>query len=65
MEKFLEILKLILIPLWVQIITWKKVNWSGFGIESATEIENWQILSPTRTAGYGTKVLNQKNPKGF
>lgn len=40
-------------------------NWSGFGIESAEEIENWQILSPTRTAGYGTKVLNQKIQKTF
>ncbi len=42
-----------------------KSNWSGFGIESAVEIENWQILSPTRTAGYGTKVLNQKIQKTF
>ena len=42
-----------------------KSNWSGFGIESAEEIENWQILSPTRTAGYGTKVLNQKIQKVF
>jgi ATP-dependent exoDNAse (exonuclease V) alpha subunit len=42
-----------------------KSNWSGFGIESANEIENWQILSPTRTAGYGTKVLNQKIQKTF
>lgn len=40
-------------------------NWSGFGIESASEIENWQILSPTRTAGYGTKVLNQRIQKVF
>ena len=43
----------------------EKSNWSGFGIESAKEIENWQILSPTRTAGYGTKVLNQKIQKTF
>lgn len=43
----------------------EKSNWSGFGIESAEEIENWQILSPTRTAGYGTKVLNQKIQKNF
>jgi AAA domain/UvrD-like helicase C-terminal domain len=42
-----------------------KSNWSGFGIESASEIENWQILSPTRTAGYGTKVLNQQIQKVF
>lgn len=42
-----------------------KSNWSGFGIESALEIENWQILSPTRTGGYGTKVLNQKIQKTF
>src|SRR5206468_2287707 len=42
-----------------------KSNWSGFGIESAEEIENWQIISPTRTAGYGTKVLNQKIQKTF
>ncbi|WP_417326909.1 ATP-dependent DNA helicase [Halarcobacter sp.] len=40
-------------------------NWSGFGIESAKEIENWQILSPTRTSGYGTKVLNQQIQKVF
>lgn len=38
-------------------------NWSGFGIESAAEIENWQILSPTRTAGYGTKIINQQIQK--
>ncbi len=43
----------------------EKSNWSGFGIESAKEIENWQILSPSRTAGYGTKVLNQKIQKIF
>lgn len=43
----------------------EKSNWSGFGVESASEIENWQILSPTRTAGYGTKVLNQKIQKTF
>ena len=43
----------------------KESNWSGFGIESAKEVENWQILSPTRTAGYGTKVLNQKIQKIF
>lgn len=40
-------------------------NWSGFGIESAQDIENWQILSPTRTSGYGTKVLNQRIQKIF
>lgn len=40
-------------------------NWSGFTLESAKEIENWQILSPTRTAGYGTKVLNQRIQKIF
>ncbi|MBN1185694.1 MAG: AAA family ATPase [Bacteroidales bacterium] len=40
-------------------------NWSGFGIESAEEIENWQILSPARTSGYGTKVINQKIQKIF
>jgi GTPase SAR1 family protein len=43
----------------------EKSNWSGFGIESAEEIENWQILSPTRTAGYGTKVLNRAIQKRF
>jgi len=43
----------------------EKSNWSGFGIESAEEIENWQILAPTRTSGYGTKVLNQKIQKTF
>lgn len=43
----------------------EKSNWSGFGIESAEEIENWQILSPTRAAGYGTKVLNQRIQKTF
>lgn len=43
----------------------EKSNWSGFGLESALEIENWQILSPTRNLGYGTKVLNQKIQKTF
>ena len=43
----------------------EKSNWSGFGIESANEIENWQILSPARTAGYGTKVLNHRIHKTF
>lgn len=46
-------------------IYYEKSNWSGFGIESAEEIENWQILSPTKTAGYGTKVLNQRIQKTF
>ena len=41
----------------------EKSNWSGFGIESADEIENWQIISPTRGGGYGTKVLNQRIQK--
>lgn len=40
-------------------------NWSGFGIESANEIENWQIISPMKTLGYGTKVLNQRIQKVF
>ncbi|MCB9264313.1 MAG: AAA family ATPase [Lewinellaceae bacterium] len=40
-------------------------NWSGFDIVSAKEIENWQILTPTHTAGYGTKVINQKIQKTF
>jgi len=44
---------------------YEKSNWSGFGIESAEEIENWQILSPAKTTGYGTKVLNQKIQKVF
>ena len=43
----------------------EKSNWSGFGIESAQDIESWQILSPTRTSGYGTKVLNQRIQKIF
>lgn len=43
----------------------EKSNWSGYGIESAKDIENWQILSPTRTSGYGTKVLNQRIQKIF
>ncbi|CAM3484657.1 UvrD-like helicase C-terminal domain-containing protein [Flavobacterium longum] len=43
----------------------EEYRWSGFNINSAKEIENWQILSPTRTAGYGTKVLNQKIQKTF
>jgi hypothetical protein len=43
----------------------EEYKWSGFEIESAKEIENWQILSPTRTAGYGTKVLNQQIQKTF
>ncbi len=40
-------------------------NWSGFGIESANDIENWQILSPLRNLGYGTKVINHKIQKTF
>jgi hypothetical protein len=40
-------------------------NWTAFDISAANEIENWQILSPTRTAGYGTKVLNQEIQKIF
>lgn len=40
-------------------------KWSKFELKSAKEIENWQILSPARTAGYGTKVLNQKIQKTF
>lgn len=43
----------------------EKSNWSGFAIESGSEIENWQILSPTRTSGYGTKILNQKIQQTF
>lgn len=43
----------------------EEYKWTGFDINSAKEIENWQILSPTRTAGYGTKVLNQKIQKTF
>lgn len=43
----------------------EEYKWTGFEIKSAEEIENWQILSPTRTAGYGTKVLNQKIQKTF
>ena len=42
-----------------------KYKWSGFSIDSAKEIENWQILSPLRNLGYGTKVLNQKIQKTF
>ena len=41
----------------------EKINWTGYDISSAKEIENWQILSPTRTSGYGTKVINQKIQK--
>lgn len=43
----------------------EEYKWSSFDIDSANEIENWQILSPTRTAGYGTKVLNQQIQKNF
>jgi ATP-dependent exoDNAse (exonuclease V) alpha subunit len=43
----------------------ERSNWSGFGIESAKEIENWQIISPIRTSGYGTKVINQRIQKIF
>lgn len=43
----------------------EEYKWSKFEIKAATEIENWQILSPTRTAGYGTKVLNQKIQKTY
>jgi hypothetical protein len=40
-------------------------NWSGFDIASAGEIEKWQILSPGKTAGYGTKVLNKELQKHY
>lgn len=43
----------------------EKYKWTGFDISSAEEIENWQILSPTNTGGYGTKVINQKIQKTF
>jgi hypothetical protein len=43
----------------------EKANWSAFAIESAEQIENWQILSPMRTAGYGTKVLNKQIQKEY
>lgn len=43
----------------------EEYKWSSFDIGSAKDIENWQVLSPTRTAGYGTKVLNQKIQKTF
>ena len=42
-----------------------KYKWSGFSIDSAIELENWQILSPLRNLGYGTKVLNKKIQKNF
>lgn len=41
----------------------EEYKWSKFDILAAADIENWQILSPTRTSGYGTKVLNQKIQK--
>lgn len=34
-------------------------DWIAFNIESAKKIENWQIISPLRTTGYGTKAVNQ------
>jgi GTPase SAR1 family protein len=40
-------------------------DWSSYEIDSARNIENWQILSPTRTSGYGSKVLNQIIQKTF
>ncbi|WGH75636.1 AAA family ATPase [Tenacibaculum tangerinum] len=43
----------------------EEYKWTGFDINSAKEVENWQILSPTNTAGYGTKVINQKIQKTF
>ncbi len=46
-------------------VHYEKSKWSGFNLDSAREIENWQILSPTRNAGYGTKVVNQKIQKTF
>lgn len=33
-------------------------DWMGFNIGAAKEIENWQIISPLRTTGYGTKAVN-------
>lgn len=43
----------------------EQFKWSGFNINSAKKIENWQILSPTRTSGYGTKIINQQIQKVF
>ncbi|MGY3214480.1 ATP-dependent DNA helicase [Mucilaginibacter sp. HD30] len=40
-------------------------SWLSFDIPSAPLIESWQILSPTRTSGYGTKVLNQGIQKTY
>lgn len=40
-------------------------SWLSFRISSVNEIENWQILSPTKTAGYGTKVVNQEIQKYY
>lgn len=33
--------------------------------KAAKEAENWQILSPTRNSGYGTKLLNQLIQKRY
>mgnify|MGYP000899676755 CR=1 FL=1 len=40
-------------------------NWSAFNIDAAGKIENWQMLSPTRSLGYGTKVMNQHIQKSY
>lgn len=31
----------------------------NFNLNSANFVENWQLITPNRTQGYGTKVLNQ------
>lgn len=46
-------------------VHYEESNWSGYGIASAQDIENWQVVSPMKTAGYGTKVLNQQIQKVF
>ena len=46
-------------------VYYENANWSGFNIASAAQLEAWQILSPGKTSGYGTKVLNQEIQRIF
>lgn len=34
-------------------------GWACYSIDSASSVEDWQILSPVNADGYGTKVINK------
>lgn len=40
-------------------------DYINFGLASAQGAENWQLITPNRTQGYGTKVLNQVYHKHY